>query len=386
MDGDALRVLCAPDSFKGSLTAAEAAEAMRRGVLDAAPDSSVEACPIADGGEGTVEAMIAAVAAERVVTRVTGPRGEAVEAAWALLPGHTEGPAGPTAVIAMAAASGLTLLDASARDPERTTTYGTGELLAAAIDRGATSMLVGIGGSATCDAGCGLAQALGATFHDNRGRRLDAPLAGEDLSRIASVDLSALRERCEGVRVRVACDVTNPLTGPDGAQKGADAAAVRRLDAGLRHVARVWRDQLGIDGETLAGAGAAGGLGAGLAVMVGASLERGIDLVLGAVGFGARVAGCDVCLTGEGKLDGQSLSGKAVLGVAGAAASHGVPTWALVGRAANDADRTLEAGLAGYREIAPGMAEDRAMRDAGPLLRRATAELVRELRGGPGGC
>ena len=380
----AMRVICAPDSFKGSLTAGAAAAAMRAGVLDAAPDAGVDLCPIADGGEGTVDAMPAACEAIRLETTVTGPRGDPVKAAWALIEDADDPTGGgPTAVIEMAAASGLILLDDADRDPERTTTFGTGELIAAAIDRGATTVLLGIGGSATCDGGCGAVQALGGRFVDGGGNPIDTPMTGGDLDRVATLDVVPARERLAGVTLRIACDVTNPLTGPDGAarvygpQKGADADAVDRLDAGLRRLAELWREQLDIDADARPGAGAAGGLGGGLEAMLGATLERGIDLVLDATGFDRRVRGCDLCLTGEGRLDGQSLAGKAVLGVARTAAKHGVPTVALVGRLGEDAERTLDAGLAAFHEIAAGLTDAQAMRRAAELLRDAAADAVR---------
>lgn len=379
-----MRVICAPDSFKGSLTAVEAAAAMRRGVLDADPAAEVDSCPIADGGEGTVEAMGAAGEADRRTSRVTGPLGEPLDAAWVMLPGATN-LQGPTAVLEMAAAAGLTRVDPSRRDPERTTTFGVGRLIARAIDAGVSAVLLGIGGSATCDAGCGAVQALGGRFYDAARRRIDTPLTGGDLARIASLDVAPARERCRGVALRVACDVTNPLDGPHGAahvyapQKGAHPAAVERLDAGLCNLAERWRSQLDRDVEAHPGAGAAGGLGGGLVAMLDATLEPGIDLVLEAVNFHDRVAPCDLCLTGEGKLDGQSLSGKAVLGVAKAAAAHGVPTHALVGRLGEDAQRTLDAGLTAYHEIAAGLPEDEAMRCAAELLQAATAARLRDL-------
>ncbi len=371
-----MRIICAPDSFKESISAAAAAAAMARGVRRAVPDAQVDLCPIADGGEGTVEAMLAATGGRRMATVVAGPLGQPVEATWGVLPDGR-------AVIEMAAASGLALVHADRRDPTRTTTYGTGQLIAAAAKHGCRGILLGIGGSATTDGGCGMAQALGVCFIDDAGRPLDAPLAGGSLQRIARIDAAA----CRAVPpITVACDVTNPLTGPQGAaciygpQKGATSEQVRTLDAGLVHLARLLREQLGRDIESLPGAGAAGGLGGGLVAFLDATLQRGIDLVLDAVDFDRRVRGCTLCLTGEGRLDGQSLSGKACLGVARAAAKHGVPTIALVGCAAPDADRTLAAGLHSYYVIGAGLPADESMRRASELLERAAAAL--QLPGG----
>jgi glycerate kinase len=366
-----MRVICAPDSFKESLSAVAAAEAMGRGVRRAAAGAAVDLCPIADGGEGTVDAMLAAMGGRRVVERVLGPTGEQVEAAWGLLPDGS-------AVIEMAAASGLSLVTPDRRDPTRTTTYGVGQLIAAAVNHGCTRILLGIGGSATNDGGCGMAQALGVRFLDSDGRTMTEPISGGMLPRIARIDVAG-RLACPPVVV--ACDVTNPLTGPDGAaaiygpQKGASLVQVSELDCGLRHLARLCREQLGRDIEHLPGAGAAGGLGGGAVVHLAATLRSGIDLVLDAVDFDARVRDCTLCLTGEGRLDGQSLSGKACLGVARAAAKHGVPTIALVGCAAPDADRTLAAGLHSYHVIGAGLPADESMRRASELLERAAAAL-----------
>lgn len=365
-------MLCAPDSFKESLTAAEAAAAMARGVRRARPEAQVDLCPIADGGEGTVAAMLAATGGRARVARVTGPLGAATEATWGMLPDGV-------AVIEMAAASGLMLVPVAQRDPTRTTTFGTGELIAAAAEHGATRIVLGIGGSATTDGGCGMAQALGVRFVDHAGRVITTPLCGGDLERIASIDVSHRRGLPP---ITVACDVTNPLTGRDGAayvygpQKGATPEQVEQLDRGLRHLAEVIRGQLGHDIEPIPGSGAAGGLGGGLIAFAGATLARGIDTVLEATGFDRRVQGCALCLTGEGRLDGQSLSGKACLGVARAAARHDVPTIALVGSADDDAARAVAAGLHSYRVIAPHLPREVSMAQAAQWLERTAADVV----------
>lgn len=375
-----MRVICAPDSFKESLSAADAATAMRRGVLQAMPDATVDLCPIADGGEGTVAAMLAATDGRAMTTAVDGPTGEPVQATWGML-GNTEE---TTAVIEMAAASGLPLVPVAKRDPTRTSTRGTGQLIAAALEAGAKRIIIGIGGSATNDGGTGMAQALGVRFIDANGNAISEPMTGGLLASVAHIDVSGLDPRLAKVRVTAACDVTNPLTGPRGAaavygpQKGATPAQVAELDAGLAHLARLLREQHDIDVEPLPGSGAAGGLGGGLVAFLHANLMPGIDLVLDAIGFDARVEGATLCLTGEGKLDGQSLSGKACLGVAQRAAKHGVPTIALVGCLGEDVERTLQAGLTGYHAIGAGLPVEESIRRADELLERATARVVAE--------
>ncbi len=362
------------------MTARQAAAAMARGLKQVQPDLQVDCCPIADGGEGTVDALLAATNGEPRSTTVTGPLGAPVDAAWGLL-----GPANPhSAVIEMAAAAGLALVPRAQRNPQRTTTYGVGELLRAALDANVTTIYLGIGGSATTDGGIGMAQALGARFTRADGKPLTHPLTGGDLPTLARLDCSTLDPRLAQVRIVVACDVTNPLTGPRGAaavygpQKGATPQQVQELDAGLAHLARLLHQQLGRDIANLPGSGAAGGLGGGLVGFLNAQLTRGIDLVLEASAFRQRVAGCALCLTGEGRIDGQSLSGKACLGVAQLAQQANVPTVALVGCAAEDADATLAAGLRAYRVIAPDVPAEESMRRGEELLEAAAARAARE--------
>lgn len=284
-------------------------------------------------------------------------------------------------MIEMAEASGLHLLAAERRDPMVTTTYGTGELIAAALEAGAGEIVIGIGGSATVDGGCGCAQALGVRFLDAGGRPCVCGLAGGGLESIADIDMAGRDARLAGTRIRVACDVTNPLTGPSGAaavygpQKGATAEMVERLDAGLAHLAEVIRRRLGVDVERMSGAGAAGGLGAGLVALLGARLERGVEIVADAVGLRRRLAGADLVLTGEGKLDGQSLSGKTAVGVARMAAEAGAAVVCIPGRA-----ELLEHGGL-FADVLPlvrdGVTATEAMRRARELLAERAAEAVR---------
>ncbi len=365
-----MHVLIAPDSFKESLSAADAARAIDAGLRAARDDATCNLCPLADGGEGTVDALVAATGGTLRTTRVTSPLGAPVDARWGLLGDES------TAVIEMAQAAGLHLVRTGRRDPTRTTTFGVGELIVAALDAGCTDIFLGIGGSATCDGGVGMAQALGVRFEldGHCGRHL----AGGDLASITAVDIAARDRRLDAVLIRAACDVTNPLTGPDGAapvyapQKGATPVQIAQLDAGLAHIAEL----LGVAPDR-PGMGAAGGLGFGLVAFCGATLEPGIDLVMDAVGFDARLRRADLVLTGEGRLDGQSIRGKTCIGVARRAAACRKPCIALVGSAGADADVCLQYGLTAYHAIAgPMISVDEAMAHAAAHLERLAAAVM----------
>ncbi len=375
-----MRVICAPDSFKECLSATEAASAMAEGIRRVLPDADVDVCPVADGGEGTVEALVTALHGEYRDSRVTGPCGARVTARWGLVEDAT-------AIIEMAAAAGLQLVPRTRRDPRTTTTCGVGELLLAAHRAGARRLVVGLGGSATVDGGCGMAQALGWRFRDAAGRELAAPLSGGDLPTIVHIDPGSALAELAGIEVVAACDVTTPLLGDEGAaavfapQKGADPQAVRELEAGLTHLARVVRRELGADMASLEYGGAAGGLGAGLAVFARAGLESGIERVLATSRFDERLQGADLCLTGEGRIDGQTLAGKACLGVARAAAAQGVPTLALAGAAGPDADALLAMGLIEWRLIGPGLRARESMRRARELLAAAAGRAALDYAG-----
>jgi len=371
-----MKIVIAPDSFKESLSAAQVARALAEGARCACPAAEIDLCPMADGGEGTVDAMVAATGGTTQTVQVCGPLGEPVRARFGLLGGG--GP--PAAVIEMAAASGLALVPAGRRDPLRTTTFGTGQLVLAALEAGARDVLVGVGGSATVDGGCGAAQALGVVFVARDGQPCVCGLAGGGLADVARIDLSDRDPRLADARVRVACDVTNPLTGPDGAaavygpQKGATGEAVAELEAALRHLAELIRRDVGLDVEALPGAGAAGGLAAGLVAFAGAALEPGADLVAEAVGLPARLAGADLCLTGEGKLDASSRFGKTAVGAARLAAAAGVPTVCIPGQAAGDAPR--EAFAAVLPLAADGVSVSDALGNPAELLARRAEEAV----------
>jgi len=376
-----VKVVIAPDSFKESLAAAEVAAAMAEGVRASCPSAAIDACPMADGGEGTVAAMVAATNGEVRTAGVAGPLGEYLQAEFGLLGAAAGSPGRTTAVIEMAAASGLDLVPPERRNPMLTTTYGTGELVAAALDAGATAILIGIGGSATVDGGCGCAQAVGVVFADADGSPCVCGLAGGGLPTIRSIDIARRDARIAGARIRVACDVTNPLTGPRGAaavygpQKGATPEMVRQLEAGLAHLADVIRRELNVDVEHLPGAGAAGGLGAGLVAFLGARLQSGVEIVADAVGLPGRLAGADLCITGEGRFDAQSLSGKTAVGVARVARELSVPTVCIPGQAETGLD---DGGL--FAAVRPLVAGDVTVADAfqrpGELLAARTAEAV----------
>lgn len=382
-----MKFLIAPDSFKGSLSAAQAAEAMAGGVRRARPDAEVVLLPLADGGEGTTEALVLATGGRREILSVTGPLGEPVEALWGRLGVDGETWDGGTAVVEMAAAAGLPLVPPDRRDPRRTTTYGVGELLRQALDSGAKRIIIGLGGSATNDGGAGAMQALGARFWDAAGRPLPDPLTGGDLARLARIDASGLRAQFAGVEIVIASDVTNPLLGPTGAsavygpQKGADAGTVVGLDAALAQYAAVLRRDLGRDVAGSPGAGAAGGMGAGLMAFLDARMQSGIDLILDAVRFEERAAGADWLLTGEGRIDAQTLHGKTITGVLRRCRPLGLPAIAFGGSVDDAAGEQLaDAGLRAAFPIVPGpMSLEDAMRDGITLLVQAVARVVRLL-------
>lgn len=376
------RILVCPNAFKGSLTASEAARAICEGIGRAAQQAGREvgthSLPLADGGDGTLETLVEATDGTLLRQIVRGPLGRPVEAAWGRLGGDRE----DTAVIEMAQASGLRLLSAEERDPLPASTYGTGELMRAAFDAGCRTLLVGIGGSATNDGGAGMAQALGARLLDAQGR--DLPPGGAALRSLARIDLTGFRMPAEA-RVVVLSDVDNPLTGPEGAsaiygpQKGATPAMVRELDEALAHYAQILREQLGADVSAVAGAGAAGGLGAGLMAFCKATLRPGIEAVLEVTGFEVRLRACDLVVTGEGRLDAQTARGKVVAGVARAAKAIGVPVVALAGEIEQGADARLQAeGLSAALCILEGPRTlEEAMRDTYRLLADTASRMMR---------
>ena len=371
-----MRIVVAPDSFKGSVSALGVAEAMERGIRRVFLDADVRKIPIADGGEGTVEALVSATGGSVRLVEVTGPMGGRVTAHWGILGD------GKTAVIEMAAASGLPLVAVEKRDPRLATTFGTGELIRAALDAGLRKIIIGIGGSATNDGGTGMARALGVRFTDDDGKEL--PEGGAALAGLRAIHLEGTDPRLNETEITVACDVDNPLCGPRGAsavfgpQKGATPDAVEALDTALTHFAACARAATGRDVAELLGAGAAGGLGAGLLFFTQAKLRPGVEIVLDAVGFADIVKEADFVITGEGRTDFQTAFGKAPVGVAKVAKAFGVPVFCVSGGLGEGADDVLAQGIDATMSICDGpMALDECMRAGGALVESAAARLCR---------
>ena len=338
-----MKMLFASDSFKGTLTSRQTVRLLARAAGDVFGEIEYSGVPVADGGEGTAEAVVAAENGEWIETGACGPLMERVTARYGRLDARR-------AVIEMAAASGLTLVPAGRRDPLRATSYGTGELIRHALDRGFTDLSVAIGGSATNDGGMGCARALGARFLDGEGRALEG--RGEDLERVRAIDLSGLDPRVPGARITVMCDVTNPLCGENGAtmtfgaQKGATPETQARLEAGMANYRDVIRRQFGVDPDAIQGAGAAGGLGTALTVFLGGVMRSGIDTVLDLIDFDRRLEGVDLVVTGEGRTDWQSCFGKVMQGVGERAARKGVVAVGLSGSLGPGAARIFDHGVA----------------------------------------
>lgn len=368
----------APDSFKGSLTSPAFCRIVASAWNNIFPGDRLVPFPLADGGEGTVEALVNATGGEIKTCLVRDPLGRPVEASWGLLGD------GKTAVIEMASASGLYLLSREERNPLFTSTYGTGELIREALDSGCQKVVIGIGGSATNDGGAGMAAALGADLLDSRGNPL--PPGGRYLSRLHAVDLKKIHPAIHLVECIAACDVDNPLTGPEGAsavygpQKGADAEMVRELDGALKHYAAVIRRDLGVHVFDLPGAGAAGGLGAGLVAFLQARLRPGVELVMEHSGFQEWLEqeDVDLVITGEGEINNQTARGKVPVGVSRLARKHGVPVIALVGSAAAGYQAVYDQGISAVLDIIPRpMTREEAMDRAEELLSQAARELAR---------
>jgi glycerate 2-kinase len=374
-----MKIVIAPNAFKGSLTAAEVAASISTGVKRVFPDAEIDLLPIADGGDGTLELVLSAAAGQRIEMEVRGPLGAPVRAAYGLLPGED------TAVIEMAAASGLRLLSPAERDPLRATTYGTGQLMKAALDRGCTRIIIGVGGSATVDGGCGMAQALGVRLLDADGQ--DIPPGGAGLQRLARVDLSGRHERINQAEIVVACDVENPLVGPQGAapvfgpQKGADAEMVAVLAQALELFAEIVARDTGKRVAEMPGAGAAGGLAAGLVAFTGARLESGTDTLLALMDMERHIRAADLVITGEGQIDGQTAYGKAPIGVARMAQRHGVPVIGLAGGLGQDAAIVYDHGIDALASTVPGpITLEQAMSNAARLIEDAAERALRLVR------
>ncbi len=375
------KIVIAPDSYKESLSALEVAQAVEAGFRQVFPAAEYLLVPVADGGEGTVDAMVAATGGRKEIVTVTGPLGERVEAFYGLTGD------GETAVIEMAAASGLMLVPPAQRNPLRTSSRGTGELIRAALDAGARRFILGIGGSATNDGGAGMVQALGARLLDGDGRELDG--SGGDLARLERIDVATLDARLAACRIEVACDVDNPLTGPRGAsavfgpQKGAAPEMVQTLDANLARFARIVERDLGVAVDAVPGAGAAGGMGAAMLAFFGATLKPGIEIVTAAVELDAKLRDADLVITGEGRIDFQTVHGKTPIGVARVAKRHGKPVIGIAGSLGANVGVVHEHGIdAVFSVLSKPCTLDEALRDAAANVELTARNVAAVLRAG----
>ncbi|QIR26195.1 glycerate kinase [Kluyvera genomosp. 3] len=376
-----MKIVIAPDSYKESLSALEVASAIEAGFREIYPDAEYIKLPVADGGEGTVEAMVAATQGRVVEVEVTGPLGEPVQGFYGISGDES------CAFIEMAAASGLELLPPAARNPLKTTSWGTGELIRHALDLGVTRMIIGIGGSATNDGGAGMVQALGAQLLTADGQPI-AP-GGAGLSTLVTIDISGLDPRLAQCRIDVACDVTNPLVGDEGAsavfgpQKGATPEMVVQLDRALAHYAGQIAQDLGLDVLTLEGGGAAGGLGAALYAFCGAHLRPGIDIVTDALHLDALVADADLVITGEGRIDSQTIHGKVPVGVARVAKRYQIPVIGIAGSLTADVGVVHQHGLDAVFSVLHRICSlDEALAEAGANVRMAARNIAATIKVG----
>ncbi|AKE59793.1 glycerate kinase [Citrobacter farmeri] len=376
-----MKIVIAPDSYKESLSALEVANAIEQGFREIWPDADYVKLPVADGGEGTVEAMVEATTGRIVEVDVTGPLGEPVTAFYGLSGDER------TAFIEMAAASGLEQVPVALRDPLKTTSWGTGELIRHALDAGVDHIIIGLGGSATNDGGAGMVQALGAELLD--ARHNDIGKGGAALDALAKIDISQLDPRLAACRIEVACDVTNPLIGKEGAsavfgpQKGATAETIDRLDTALAHYAQIIARDLGVDVLELAGGGAAGGMGAALYAFCGAQLRRGIEIVTDALQLDACVADADLVITGEGRIDSQTIHGKVPVGVAKVAKRYHKPVIGIAGSLTADVGIVHEHGLdAVFSVIYTICTLDDALKNAAENVRMTARNVAATLKMG----
>lgn len=385
-----MKIVIAPDSFKGSATAAQVCDAITQGLRRVVGDAEIVAVPMADGGEGTVDALVAATGGRLQHTTVCGPLGQTqqVQAGYGILgpdrqADHADTRA-TTAVIEMAAAAGLPLVPPDRRNPLHTTTYGLGQMIAHAIEHDCRDFVIGIGGSATNECGMGMAQALGVRFIDDRGNEIGEPMTGASIGRVAAIDQSGLLPGLAQCKFTVACDVQNPLLGPTGAtytygpQKGADDNSLATLEKNIAHIINLIEGCTGRSVRDIPGAGAAGGLGAGLMALLDAKLQPGIDIVIDACRFAQRIDGADLIITGEGRIDGQTVYGKTIAGVASAAAEQSIPVIALAGSLGPDARKVLDLPVAAILSICPGpIPLDQALREAPALLADTAEQAIR---------
>ncbi|MCY7863466.1 glycerate kinase [Bacillus haynesii] len=370
-----MKIVIAPDSFKESMTSLEAARSIEKGFKAVLSDAEYVNIPVADGGEGTVQALVDATGGDIVHQTVTGPLGKPVKAAYGLLGD------GKTAVIEMAAASGLHLVPPGQRNPLLTTTRGTGELILDAAEKGVSTIIIGLGGSATNDGGAGMAAALGAKFLNRDGEEIEN--GGGALAEIAKIDVSGLNPKLKHIQFEAACDVDNPLTGPRGAsavfgpQKGANSEMTALLDQNLKHYAAAVKAELGCEIDSIPGAGAAGGLGAGLCAFLNAELKSGVDIVLDTLSFSERIKGADLVITGEGKIDGQTVSGKTPAGVAKRARSENIPVIAFAGSLGEGCELVYDIGISALFSIVPGISSlENALADGSSNLTRCARNVA----------
>lgn len=370
-----MKIVIASDSYKGSCTTVEVADAIEKGVRRVYPDADVVKIPVADGGEGTVDALVLGTGGQYCEVEVMGPLGQKVMAKYGLIKNNV-------AVIEMAAASGLTLVEPAERNPLVATTFGTGQLIKAALDQGCKKILVGIGGSATNDGGAGMAKALGVSLKDNKGQEIG--FGGGQLNQLEQIDLSNRDARIKDTEIIVLSDVTNPLCGPTGAsyiygpQKGATPDQVEQLDDCLRHYGQMIKEQLGKDVLQVPGAGAAGGLGAGLLAFCDAQMTPGIKQVLDMGDIDTHLQGADLVITGEGRIDGQTVNGKVPVGVAARAAKHNVPVLAIVGSVGAGASDVYSHGVAAIMDIIDRpMTLEEAIYGAPQLVEQAAENALR---------
>ncbi|MGI6004387.1 MAG: glycerate kinase [Christensenellales bacterium] len=372
-----MRVVIAPDSYKGALSAIEIANAIEAGVLAADPEANVDKIPMADGGEGTVNTLLMSMGGKTVSVQVHDPLGRMVDSYY----GITED--GTTAMIEMAAASGLPMLTKEERSPLTTTTYGTGELMIHALDAGCSRIIIGIGGSATNDGGLGMAQALGIVFRDENGEALGM-VGGGSLKKVKSIDVSGAHEALSRCDIQVACDVNNPLCGPNGAaavfgpQKGATPSLVAELDENLAYFAKLIKKQLDRDVLDVPGAGAAGGLGAGLMAFTNARLRPGIEITVEASRMSERIAKADLVFTGEGQTDFQTMYGKVPVGIGRVAKEHNVPVICLSGAIRKGYEEVYDHGVtAAFSIITKPMTLTESIENTTLNLRRAATACMR---------
>ncbi len=379
-----MKFLFASDSFKGTLSSARITELLEDSARRVFPDCETDGVSVADGGEGTIDAVIAALKGRYVRLKVHGPLMEEEDSFFGYF---EERDGSPGAVIEMAAASGLPMVPKEKRNPLTTTTFGTGELIRAALDQGCRRIFIAIGGSATNDGGMGAMRALGVRFLDEQGRELAG--TGADLSRVADLDVTGLHPAVAQTDFTVMCDVTNPLTGPDGAaytfgaQKGGTPEILDRLEEGMVRYASLLKDRLGTEVDRVPGAGAAGGLGAALCVFLKASMRSGIETVLDLIHFEERLEGVDLVITGEGRMDWQSAFGKVPAGIGKRCARRGIPVIAIVGGMGQRAEQVFDCGIDSIMTTINGAMEiDEALERAEELYRSAAERTFRMLKAG----